>query len=179
MSPPITTATSPPAPFQPENTFSNYNVAQGKAYAQIRRDYHPNVYNAIITQHTSTGGQLSTLMDVGCGPGMTTIGLAPHFTHAIGLDPSEGMITIAHSQLESNSKAPSNIRFEISTAEELGANFSPPIADSSVDLLTASNAAHVSTFVDSSGDQSFVYPKFRLRSDDRDFPVAPLSALYE
>jgi SAM-dependent methyltransferase len=137
------TATFPPAPFQPENTFSNYNKEQGKAYAEIRRDYHPNVYNAIITQHTSTGGKLITLVDIGCGPGLATLALAPRFTHAIGLDPSAGMIAIARSQLEGQDPpSPSNIRFEISTAEELGSNLIPPVADSSVDLITASNAAH-------------------------------------
>ena len=175
----MTTATSPPAPFQPENTFSNYNAEQGKAYAQIRRDYHPNVYNAIIAQHTSTGGQFTTLMDVGCGPGMTTIGLAPHFTHAIGLDPSEGMITIARSQLESNSKAPSNIRFEISTAEDLGTNLNPPIADSSVDLLTASNAAHVSPLSASSVTSPLFVQKLHLCSDVRNFSLISLPALRE
>ena len=147
MTEPASTPTpAPAAPFQAENTFRSYNKEQGKAYAQVRRDYHPNVYNAIIKQHTSTGGQLSTLVDVGCGPGMTTFGLAPHFVHAIGLDPSEGMITIARSQISTRPHPPDSsnkdIRFEISTAEELGAKLSPPIADSSVDLITASNAAH-------------------------------------
>jgi SAM-dependent methyltransferase len=34
------------------------------------------------------------------------------------------------------------IRFEISTAEDLGWHLSPPVEDSSVDLITASTAAH-------------------------------------
>ena len=35
-----------------------------------------------------------------------------------------------------------DIRFEVSTAEELGANLDPPIQDGSIDLITAANAAH-------------------------------------
>jgi trans-aconitate 3-methyltransferase len=132
---------STPAPFPTEKTFSSYNQEQGKAYAQIRRAYHPRVYQAITHHHTSTGGQLDTLLDVGCGPGTAAHGLAPHFAHAIGLDPSEGMITTARS-LGGVTSTSEPVRFEVSTAEELGEHLSPPIQDSSVDLITAANAAH-------------------------------------
>ncbi len=67
--------------------------------------------------------------------------LAPRFANAIGLDPSEGMISTALSLggVSSNSKA---IRFDISTAEDLGSNLVPPVAAGSVDLITAATAAH-------------------------------------
>src|SRR6186713_2041147 len=97
-----------------EKTFTSYNKEQGKVYAQLRRDYHSSVYQTIIDHHTSTGGKLETLLDVGCGPGMALRGLARHFTYSIGLDPSEGMIATARSLNEANSE---HIRFEISTAE--------------------------------------------------------------
>lgn len=128
-------------PFSTEKTFSSYNKEQGKAYAQIRRDYHPSVYQAIIDHHLSTGGQLDTLLDVGCGPGTAAHALAPRFAHAIGVDPSEGMIATARSlgDVKSTSEP---IRFEVSTAEELGEKLSPPIKDHSIDLITAANAAH-------------------------------------
>lgn len=99
------------------------------------------MYQTIIDHHTSTGGQLNTLLDVGCGPGTAARRLAPQFTHTIGLDPSEGMITTARSLSDVTSSL-EPIRFEVSTAEELGKNLSPPIQDSSVDLIVASNAAH-------------------------------------
>ena len=130
-----------PAPFSPEKTFSSYNEEQGKAYAQIRRHYHPSLYQTVISHHTSTGGQLDTLLDVGCGPGTAACGLAPHFAHVIGLDPSEGMITTARS-LGGVTSISETVRFELSTAEDLGRNLGPPIQDSSVDLITAANAAH-------------------------------------
>ncbi len=94
-----------------------------------------------MDRHKSTGGELNTILDVGCGPGIAVRTLAPSFVHAIGLDPSEGMISEARSLggISSNGKA---IRFEVSSAEELGSNLSPPIADGSVDLITAATAAH-------------------------------------
>jgi SAM-dependent methyltransferase len=91
----------------------------------------------IIDHHTSTGGHLDTLLDIGCGPGTTALALAPHFTNVIGLDPSEGMINTARA-----STTLPNLRFDISTAEDLGSHLSPPIPDSSVDVITASTAAH-------------------------------------
>jgi SAM-dependent methyltransferase len=130
-----------PASFPTEKTFSSYTYKQGTEYAEIRPTYHPNLYRAVINHHTSTGGELNTILDVGCGPGFAVRGLAPHFAHAIGLDPSEGMIETAQS-LGGASSTSEPIRFEISTAEELGQNLASPISNSSVDLITASNAAH-------------------------------------
>lgn len=127
--------------FKQEKTFSSYSHEQGKAYAQVRRDYHPNVYKAVLDHHTSTGGQLDTLVDVGCGPGNATRQLGQHFTHATGLDPSQGMISMARS-LGGATSTSETINFEISNAQELGANLSPAIRDSSVDLITAATAAH-------------------------------------
>jgi trans-aconitate 3-methyltransferase len=130
-----------PTPTAPEKTFRSYTHEQGKTYAQGRRGYHPNLYQTIIDHHTSTGGQLITILDVGCGPGTAIRELAPRFTYAIGLDPSEGMISTARS-LGGASSTSQPIRFEVSTAEDLGFQLSPPIPDSSVDLITAATAAH-------------------------------------
>lgn len=128
-------------PVSAEKTFSSYTQDQGANYAQNRPDYHPGLYETIIDHHASTGGQLNTLLDVGCGPGTAARALAPHFAHAIGLDPSEGMINSARF-LAGASSTSEPIRFEISTAEDLGWHLSPPVEDSSVDLITASTAAH-------------------------------------
>ena len=124
-----------------ETTFSSFNQDQGKAYAQVRPGYSARLYQDIADIHTATGGQLDTVLDVGCGPGIATRGIAPRFAHAIGLDPSEGMVVTARS-LGGTTSTSEAIRFEISSAESLGANLSQSIPDASVDLITAANSAH-------------------------------------
>lgn len=136
-------ASSSPSPASgpAETTFRSYTQRQGANYAQNRLGYHPKLYQAVMDYHTSNGGQLNTILDVGCGPGTAVQALAPHFAHAIGLDPSEGMIMTARS-LGGVSSTAEPIRWEISTAEDLGSQLSPPIPDGSVDLITAAVAAH-------------------------------------
>ena len=124
-----------------EKTFRSFTKDKAANYAQNRQDYHAHLYGLIIDHHTSTGGQLDTLLDIGCGPGTAARKLAPHFAHAIGLDPSEGMINSARS-LAGVSSTSEPIRFEVSTAEDLGSNLSPPVEASSVDLIVAATAAH-------------------------------------
>jgi trans-aconitate 3-methyltransferase len=139
----MATTTPASAPFQQEKTFSSYNADQGKKYSAIRRDYHSDVYKFVLDHHVATGGQLGTIMDVGCGPGNATRSFAPHFEHAIGLDPSEGMLATAKAENPHiTTKSGASIRFEQSIAEQLGLNLSPPIADESIDLITIANAAH-------------------------------------
>ncbi|CAH0047544.1 unnamed protein product [Clonostachys solani] len=124
-----------------DTTFTGYSEQQGKVYAQSRPDYHQSLYDAVMNQHTSTGGQLDTLVDLGCGPGQAARALAPQFKTAIGLDPSASMISVARS-LGGETSTTKPIRFEVSAAEELGANLNPAIADESVDLITAATSAH-------------------------------------
>jgi len=124
-----------------EKTFRSYSKEQGKHYAENRSGYHPDLYKTIIDHHTSTGGKLDTLLDVGCGPGTSARALAEQFAHVIGIDPSEGMMDAARS-LGGVSSTGEAIRFELATAEDLGSTLSPPIADGSVDLITAATAAH-------------------------------------
>ncbi|KAK3691647.1 hypothetical protein LTR37_018526 [Vermiconidia calcicola] len=124
-----------------ENTFRQFDQGKANVYAQVRRDYQPSVYETIVNQHTSTGGQLDTLIDVGCGPGMVLRTLAPNFNHAIGLDASEGMIAAARSaNFVTGSSEP--VRFEVGTAEELTRDLPHVVQDASVDLITVANAAH-------------------------------------
>ncbi len=137
----FTMSTPPPAfiPAPSEKTFSSYTKDQGRTYAKSRSGYNERLYKTIIDTHTSTGGELNTVLDVGCGPGIATFALSPHFTHTIGLDPSEGMINNARALATTS---PTPIRFEISTAEDLGWHLDPPVADASVDLITVATAAH-------------------------------------
>ncbi|KAK7991665.1 methyltransferase domain-containing protein [Apiospora saccharicola] len=128
-----------------EVIFRNYTTEEGKHYANFRPTYHENLYKLVIDHHSSTGGQFDTIVDLGCGPGGTVRELAPKFQHAFGLDPSEGMINTAKS-LGGSTATGEPIRFEMSTAEEIGSSqLSPDMAivpDASVDLIVASTAAH-------------------------------------
>ncbi|KAJ8130899.1 hypothetical protein O1611_g2728 [Lasiodiplodia mahajangana] len=76
------------APFMApeEETFRAYTQAQGQMYATGRPGYSPELFKIIIAHHTSTGGQLDTVVDIGCGTGQATLDLAPYFANAIGLD---------------------------------------------------------------------------------------------
>ncbi|KAI1204536.1 S-adenosyl-L-methionine-dependent methyltransferase [Annulohypoxylon truncatum] len=124
-----------------EKTFKAYKHEQGTAYAQVRPVYDKDFYQFIVDSHTSTGGKLDIVLDVGSGPGVAARGLAPHFAHVIGIDASEGMISAARS-IGGLTSISEPIRYEISGAEELGSNLDPPIPDAGVDLITAATAAH-------------------------------------
>ncbi|KAK3301742.1 S-adenosyl-L-methionine-dependent methyltransferase [Chaetomium strumarium] len=144
--PPTTTAAAK------ETTFRSFSRAQGASYAQHRLDYHPRLYQLVLDHHNATGGRLDTLLDVGCGPGTAVRTLAPHFAHALGIDPSEGMIATARSLggycCSGSGSTPEKkepIRFEVSTVEELEMGISRDgtgIQEGSVDLLVAATAAH-------------------------------------
>ncbi len=62
-------------------------------YAQGRPPYSAEL---VASLEREVGlGRHSRLLDVGCGPGILTIELAPHVDEAIGLDPDPGMLTEA------------------------------------------------------------------------------------
>ncbi|KAK1996014.1 methyltransferase domain-containing protein [Colletotrichum falcatum] len=137
----MTDCTAVPSPPATEKTFRAFTEAQAASYARGRPGYHRSLYDQICDHHTSTGGRLDALLDVGCGPGTVTRELGPRFARAIGLDPSEGMIAAARS-LGGVSSTSEPIRFDVSPAEELGSALSPAVPDASVDLITAATAAH-------------------------------------
>ncbi|CAK7229719.1 hypothetical protein SCUCBS95973_007323 [Sporothrix curviconia] len=124
-----------------EKTFSTYNAAQGKHYAQARPDYHPSVYEYILSTHASTGGRLDTLVDVGCGPGNCTRALAPRFAHAYGIDPAPGMIATAK-ELGGTSASGAPIQYGQGDASTFGKEGELTIADGTVDMIAVGNAAH-------------------------------------
>lgn len=124
-----------------ENTFRAYTTDQSSNYAKYRRGYPPELLKHIFHLHSATGGQFDTVLDAGCGPGPALRGLAPQFKHAIGLDASPSMIEAGRG-IGGTTNTSEPIRFEISSAEDLGSKIDPPIADNSVDLIVASSAAH-------------------------------------
>ncbi|CRK23748.1 S-adenosylmethionine-dependent methyltransferase CRG1 like protein [Verticillium longisporum] len=124
-----------------EKTFRAYTAEQGTAYARNRRGYHPALYKLILQHHLNSNGLLHSLVDLGCGPGTATRELSPYFENALGLDPSAGMIATAR-DMGGITSIDTPVRFEVGSAEDLGSDLNPTVADGSVDLIAAATAAH-------------------------------------
>ncbi|KAK8058876.1 methyltransferase tdiE [Apiospora phragmitis] len=76
-------------------TFRNYTSQQAASYATHRGGYEPDIYHEVLAYHTSQGGDLDTVFDVGCGTGGATRQLAVYFARAAGCDPGREMIAKA------------------------------------------------------------------------------------
>ncbi len=127
-----------------ESTFRTYTPALAKAYAAGRGSYHENLFKIILDKHTSTGGAMHVLLDVGCGPGNSTRPLAKHFASAFGIDPSPEMINTAkHLGTKSPQETASgeSIAFCVGRAEDMEGPFRQP--GHGVDLLTSGMAVRV------------------------------------
>lgn len=57
-------------PTSSDPTFTSYTPEQAQAYAQARLSYPRELYEIVINHHKRTGGQLTVLVDIGCGPGL-------------------------------------------------------------------------------------------------------------
>jgi trans-aconitate 3-methyltransferase len=121
-----------PNPTDP--TFRSYSAAQAQAYAVERGSYPNELYDIILKYHTSTGGKLDQLLDVGCGPGNATRYLSVAFQHAIGIDPGTEMIAAARKR-GGKTCSGDGIKFEIGPAEECSKING--VGAGTVDMLTA------------------------------------------
>ncbi|KAK8136752.1 hypothetical protein PG984_004692 [Apiospora sp. TS-2023a] len=120
-------------------TFRNYTPQQAASYAAHRGEYELDIYNEVLAYHTSHGGSLGTVFDVGCGTGSATRRLAGYFARAAGCDPGREMMAKAI-DLGGETKDKSAIQYELLAAESL--DESVHLRPGSVDLLTAAMAAH-------------------------------------
>ncbi|XP_069497393.1 uncharacterized protein [Ambystoma mexicanum] len=92
----------------------------------------PEVYRQFLSYlEEKKGKPFELAVDVGCGTGQTTRALAPHFQKVVGID-------ISKSQIQEAERVgyPQNVTYIIASAEQL------PVEDGSVDLITATTAAH-------------------------------------
>ena len=96
----------------------------GGAYARFRPEYPPGLAAGLA----ALAPDRRLAADVGCGSGQLTRLLAPHFDSVIGLDPSADQI--AHAVPDAR------IAYRCASAERLA------LADRSVSLMTAAQAAH-------------------------------------
>ncbi|MEG3641334.1 methyltransferase domain-containing protein [Magnetococcus sp. PR-3] len=111
------------SPTMPEDATSHFQQG-GKAYASHRPNYPKSLAHALAD--LTPDKQLA--VDVGCGNGQLTKRLSPLFTEVVGTD-------VSKTQLQQASKA-QNLTYRLEQAEELS------MADNSVDLLVAAQAAH-------------------------------------
>lgn len=96
----------------------------GSDYARFRPEYPAQ----LATYLASVAPQARLAVDVGCGNGQLTRLLGAHFDKVIGLDPSADQIA--------NAAGDDRVSYQCAPAERL------PLADHSVSLITAAQAAH-------------------------------------
>jgi SAM-dependent methyltransferase len=92
-------------------------IYQGSAahYRYGRPPYSPEL-EVVLTQELGLDGS-GRLLDVGCGPGILSVRLAPLFEEAVGLDPDPDMLVEGHRAAAGQGLA--NIRWARALAEEL------------------------------------------------------------
>jgi ubiquinone/menaquinone biosynthesis C-methylase UbiE len=120
-------------------TFRNYDTEQAVSFAKQRVGYSSVFYQVIIDHHVANGGELQTLIDVGCGSGAGTRGLATYFNHGIGIDPGKELILQARS-IGGQTKMGKSIQYEVCSAEDMA--LSGVVEDDSVDLLSVGMAVN-------------------------------------
>ncbi|TQN72032.1 putative S-adenosylmethionine-dependent methyltransferase CRG1 [Colletotrichum shisoi] len=100
-------------------------------YAAFRPSYPASLFRTVLAYHNAPSAD-GTALDLGCGHGLIARALAPHFGRVTAIDPSAGMIKQA-----SESTQDARIAFRQAGAEDLSF-----VADGSVDLVVAGQAAH-------------------------------------
>ncbi|TDZ17251.1 putative S-adenosylmethionine-dependent methyltransferase CRG1 [Colletotrichum orbiculare MAFF 240422] len=107
---------------------TTFNAA---GYAAFRPSYPATLYKTVLAYHNSKS-QNGTALDLGCGHGLISRELSPHFARVIAIDPSAGMVKQA-----SESTTDAKIAYRQATSEDLSF-----VDDQSVDLVVAGQAAH-------------------------------------
>lgn len=133
-------------------TFSR-TTFDAAAYLAFRPSYPKWVFDKVFAYQrtrTPTPSSNTLAIDLGCGPGISTLMLLPHFDKVIGLEPSSKMVSAAvgpdspslPSALRPDPSAGrqnklGQLEYKQGSAEDLSW-----LADNSVDLVTAGQAAH-------------------------------------
>jgi SAM-dependent methyltransferase len=102
------------------------------SYAAFRPSYPPAIFKTVLSYHSPPS---NILLDLGCGHGLISRELAPHFKTVLATDPSPSMIAQAESSTPKD-EYPA-IEFRCASAEDL--NF---IEDGTLDMVVAGQAAH-------------------------------------
>jgi SAM-dependent methyltransferase len=84
-------------------------------YVRGRAPYAPGLVDRVAKELALDG--TGRLLDLGCGPGVVTLLLAPHVAEALGVDPDAGMLAEAARRAEAAGVA--NVRWLQARAEDL------------------------------------------------------------
>lgn len=115
-------------------------------YLENRPRYPDQLYNAVLSYHK---GQRDTVLDLGCGPGLSLFPFAYQFKNLIGTDPSEGMISEATGAWEAwkiIQESPKELKANHAEFKLLGAEDLKDIKDESIDLITAATVRSTNLF---------------------------------
>lgn len=105
-------------------------------FARVAADYargrpgYPPALAAFVAEVCKVPAAQATVMDVGCGTGLSTRALGGHFGELIGVDPSQPMLDHARTAREGDE------RYMHGRAELL------PLADDAVDAITIAQGLH-------------------------------------
>lgn len=115
------------------STFSKSSFGAAN-YAKFRPTYPPRLYEHILDYHLKHNKSApKTVVDFGCGTGQATKALGDHCQQVLGLDPSKTMIDQALQEDHAQ-----NVDFAVCDESSLESK----VAENSIDLLTAAEAAH-------------------------------------
>lgn len=104
--------------------------------------YPAELYATILQYHGARGRNSSRYglaLDLGTGHGIVARSLVPHFAKVVGTDPSAGMVKQSKAALRQADDATLNGKLSFAQAPAEKIDF---VADGSVDLVTAGQAAH-------------------------------------
>lgn len=103
-------------------------------YAAARPTYPPSLFRTILAygNQNNRQGHRGTVLDLGCGHGLISREMSPHFNRVLGLDPSKVMTE----QASAMTREP-NIIFRQGRAEDLSF-----LQEASIEMAVAGQAAH-------------------------------------
>ncbi len=97
------------------------SLASSRSYARGRLPYAPGLADH-LAEALGLDGR-GRLVDIGCGPGILALTLAPHFAEVVGVDPDAGML--AEGARQAAAAGIGTVRWLRARAEELPAELGP------------------------------------------------------
>ena len=120
------------------STFSKAGFDAVK-YAASRPSYPPQLYTHILSHHgpSPAAPRPVTLVDLGCGPGLSTFEFVAGFDKVVGVDPGAGMVAAARGILAERREGGFAKDKEVSFEQGKGEDLKAIVGDEKVDLVVA------------------------------------------